>query len=146
MEQFDIIGAIETYALSQGWIFEYGIDEFYRSAQTAQQYDPGQLVMVADFRALPVYRNGRIMQITYTCLIMLGRKFDADGQPASLDEDSKQKYDRRLKELMQMLANAIAQIGCDNQLEVTSGDMVVEINMFSENVDFAASPNTVFTQ
>lgn len=146
MEQFDIIGAIETYALSQSWLFEYGVDEFYRSAQSVQEYTPDQLIMIADFRALPTYRNGRITQITYTCLIMLGRKFDTDGQAASLDEDSKQKYDRRLKELMQMLANAIAQIGCDNKLEVTSGDMVVDINMFSENIDFAVSPSTIFIQ
>jgi hypothetical protein len=146
MDQFDIIGALEAHALSKDWLFVYGVDEFYKSAQTAQQYDNGKLVMVADFRAQPTYMNGRITEITYTCLIMLGRKFDTDGQAADLDETSEQKYDRRLKELMQLLAQAIAQVGCDNDLEITSGDIVVEINMYAENIDFAASPNTVFIQ
>jgi hypothetical protein len=146
MDQFDIIGALETYAINQGWKFVYGVDEFYKSAQSVQQYDPGELLMVADFRATPTYRNGRITIINYTCLIMLGRKFDADGQAADLDEDSKQKYDRRLKQLMQLLAAAIAQVGCNNDLEITSGEMIVSINQYSENIDFVASPNTVFIQ
>jgi len=146
MEQFDIIGALETYANSQDWIFEYGIDNFYRSAATVQEYGLDELIMIADFRARPTLRNSRITRITYTCLIMLGRKFDYDGQAANLGEKSKQKYDRRLKELMQLLAAAIAQVACDNDLEVEVGDMIVDINQFASNIDFAASPNTVFIQ
>lgn len=146
MDQFDIIGVLESYALNNNWLFEYGINEFYKSAESNQQYDPGELIMFADFRALPKYKNGRITEISYTCLLMLGRKFDDNGQAASLDETSKQKYDRRLKELMQILANAIGQVACDNDLEVTVGDIVVNINMYSENIDFAVSPNTVFVQ
>lgn len=146
MDQFDIIGALEAHALANKWLFVYGVDDFYKSAQTVQQYDNGQLIMVADFRAQPTIVNGRITEISYTCLIMLGRKFDTDGQAADLNEDSKQKYDRRLKELMQLLAQAIAQVACGNDLEVTVGDMIVEINLYSENIDFAASPNTVFVQ
>lgn len=147
MDQFDIIGALQTYALSKGWLFTYGIDNFYASAQSGQfNYDPGQLIMIADFRAQPVYKNGRVTLITYTCLVMLGRKFDADGQAASLDETADQKYDRRLKELLQLLAAGIAEVACTNDLEVTSGDMVADINKYAENIDFVASPSTVFIQ
>jgi hypothetical protein len=146
MEQFDIIGALEEYAISQNWKFGYGVDEFYKSAATVQEFKAGDLIMLADFRAQPTIKNSVITEITYTCLIMLGRKYDDDGQSASLDETSKQKYDRRLKELCQMLAMAIGQVACDNQLEVTVGDIVVNINMYAENVDFAASSNTIFVQ
>jgi hypothetical protein len=146
MEQFDIIGALETYALSQGWIFEYGVNNFYKSATTVQEFQNGELIMIADFRAQPTIKNGRTTEITYTCLIMLGRKFDSTVEAASLDETSEQKYDRRLKELMQLLANAIGQVGCDNELDVTVGDMVVNINQYAANIDFAASPNTIFVQ
>ena len=146
MEQFDIIGALETYALSKGWLFEYGVDNFYKSAQSVQEYPLGKLILFTDFRATPTYSNGRITEISYTCLLMLGRKFDANGLSATLDETSKQKYDRRLKDLMQLLANGIAEVACDNELEVTSGDMIVEINMFAENLDFCSSTNTVFVQ
>jgi hypothetical protein len=47
---------------------------------------------------------------------------------------------------MQLLANAIGQVGCDNELDVTVGDMVVNINQYAANIDFAASPNTIFVQ
>lgn len=146
MDQYDIIGALESYALSQNWLFEYGVDQFYKSIQSNQQYDPGKIIMIADFRAQPTKKNGRTTEISYTCLIMLGRKFDDNGQAASIDETSEQKYDRRLKELCQLLDIAIGQVACDNELDLTVGDIVININMFSANIDFAASPNTVFVQ
>jgi hypothetical protein len=146
MEQFDIIGALETYALSKNWKFIYGVDEFYKSAASIGEYTPGKIVMIADFRANPTITNGRVTEIEYTCLVMLGRKFDDNSQAASLDETSKQKYDRRLKELMQLLSTALGQVACDNELELTVGDMVVNINQYAENIDFAASPNTIYVQ
>jgi hypothetical protein len=138
MDQYDIIGAIETYALSQKWLFEYGIDNFYKSIQTNQQFDTGKIILIADFRAQPTKKS-------YTCLMMLGRKFDSDGQAADLDETSQQKYDRRLKELCQLLDTAIGQIACDNELDLTAGEIVVDINQFAANIDFAVSTN-VFVQ
>lgn len=146
MTQFDIIGALEAYAAANSWLFAYGVDNYYKSAETIREYTPGKLILIADFRATPVIKNGRILNISYTCLLMLGRKFDTDGLTASLDETSIQKYDRRLKELMTLLASAIATVACDNELEVTPGEMVVNINQFAENIDFAAAPNCVFLQ
>lgn len=146
MDPFDIIGALRTYATAQGYKFVYGVDNFYKSIESVGQLTPGQLILVTDFRATPTYRNGRITEIEYFCLIMLGRKFDADGLTASLDETSEQKYDRRLKDLMQALAATIGAVACNNELEVTAGDMRVDINQFAENIDFASSDNTTFLQ
>jgi len=148
MEQFDIIGVLKAYALAQipAWKFTYGFDNFYQSAQTVGQFTPGQLVLIADFQAVPTFKNGRIPLITYTCLLMLGRKFDANGQVVSLDETTDQKYDRRLKDLMQFLSTAIADVSCQNGLEVSVGSMVVEINQFAENLDFASAQNVQFIQ
>jgi len=146
MENFDIIGVLQAYASAQNWGFVYGVDAFYKSAQSVGGYLPGQLVLITDFKASPRITNGRIQSITYTCLLMLGRKFDLTGLSATLDETSQQKYDRRIKELMQMLAAAIAQIACENNLDLTVNDMIVEINQFAENIDFAVAPNVVFTQ
>jgi len=146
MDQFDIIGALEAYALSKGWLFEYGFDNFYKNLAANQEFANGELILIADFQADPTYKNGRITLISYTCLLMLGRKFDADGTAASLDETSKQKYDRRLKVLAQALAGGIAEFACDNELEITTAPIIVEINTFDTNIDFATSNNAIFVQ
>ncbi len=146
MEQFDIIGAFETYALAQGWKFVYGYDDFYSNIGVQQEFANGELVLIADFRAITRINAGRINEITYTCLLMLGRKFDDNGEAASLDETAKQKYDRRLKDLAQMLANMIANVSCDNELDVTAAPIGVDINVFDTNIDFAISENATFVQ
>lgn len=146
MDQFDIIGALEAHALASNWLFTYGVDNYYKSAQSIGEYAPGKLIMIADFRATPTIKNGRVTSVSYNCLVMLGRKFDADGLTASLDETCDQKYDRRLKELMQLLAGALATVACGNSLEINAGEMIVNINQFAENIDFAAAPNVTFVQ
>ena len=146
MDQFDIIGALNTYATSKGWLFEYGFDNFYKNMAVNQQFDNGKLILIADFQANPTYKNGRITAISYTCLLMLGRKFDADGTAASLDETSQQKYDRRLKFLAATLGNGIADFACSNELEVSTAPIIVEINTFDTNIDFATSNNAIFIQ
>lgn len=146
MEQFNIIGALEAYALTQNWIFVYRFDNFYANIQSINEYTPGQLILCADFRATPTYSGSLVSQIKYECLLMLGRKFDSNGIVASLDETSKQKYDRRLKELCQTLASTIATFACANELDIEAGQIVVDINVFDTNIDFAVSENTVFVQ
>jgi hypothetical protein len=146
MEQFDIIGALETYAISKNWDFVFTLNSFYSSAQTIKEYTPGKIIMIADSRDLPKITNGRVTEIEYTCLVMLGRKFDDNGQAASLDETSGQKYDRRLKELKQLLATALGQVACDNELEVIPSEIIFDVNQLAENIDFAMTANTVFIQ
>lgn len=146
MEQFNIIGALKSYAENLGWIFVFGIDNFERNIQSVVEFSPGQLILMCDFRATPTIRNGQTMAISYTCLMMLGRKIDTDAQRSDLDETNQQKYDRRLKELMQLLNNTIAQVACDNQLDANPNELIVQVNMFAENIDFATGSNVVFTQ
>lgn len=146
MDQFGIITALEAYAISKGWKFEYRFDNFYANAGAIVDFLPGELILLADFRAEPTYKGARVGEIRYTCLLMLGRKFDLDGQAASLDETAKQKYDRRLEELCQYLALAIGEFACANELEIISAPISVDINVYDTNIDFAISNNAVFLQ
>lgn len=146
MDNFDIIGVLEAYAISQGWHFVYGFDRFDSNIGVMKDYAPGELTFIADFNAIPVYKNGRITQITYNCLLMLGRKFDTDNTAADMGETPMQKYDRRLKVLAQTLANTINQIGCDNELEIPSAPISVDINVYDTNIDFAVSNTATFVQ
>ena len=146
MEQLDIIGQLEAYALAKGWRFVYGYNKFRANIDVMHDYQPGELVLIADFRATPTIKNGRVTQMIYTCLLMLGRKFDIDGTVASLDETPIQKYDRRLKELAQTLLNTICDFSCANELEVTAAPISVDINVYDTNIDLAISENATFVQ
>jgi hypothetical protein len=146
MEQFNIIGALEAYAISKGWHFVYRFDNFQANIGAMTDYSPEQLVLCADFRGTPTYSGSKIGEIRYECLIMLGRKFDADGTASSLDETMMQKYDRRLKELAQLLAGAIADFSCQNNLEALNGAIAVDINLYDTNIDFAIVNNQIFIQ
>jgi len=146
MEQFDIIGSLESYAISKGWRFLYGFDKFYNNIGVQEEYANGDTILTADFRATPTVKNGRVTEIRYSCLLMLGRKIDADGVRSSLDETSMQKYDRRLKDLIQMLAYGMADFACINELDLVSLPIEVDINVYDENLDFAISNNAIFVQ
>lgn len=146
MNQFDIIGALNEFATSKGWSFLYGFDSMYRNNGVLKEFTPDEIILIADFQADPSYINGKIPEITYTCLLMLGRKSESSGTFSNLDETSQQKYDRRLLELVVLLGYGIAEFGCVNDLEITSAPIVVNINVFDTNIDFAISQNATFVQ
>jgi hypothetical protein len=145
-DKFDIIGALEAYAISKGWHFVYGFNKFESNIAVMNNYTPSQMVLIADFKAEPKYSGANIGEITYTCLMMLGRKFDANGIQANLDETMMQKYDRRLKDLAYALALFIADFKCKNELELISAPISVDINVFDTNIDFAICENAIFVQ
>jgi hypothetical protein len=143
MELFDLIGQLRSYAASQGWGFAAG-DNFYQNIEVANQtLTAGQLVLTAEFNTSPSIVNGRVVQVTYSGSIMLGRKQDFDGQQSTLDETYIQKYDRRLLELMTLLANAIGDFTCTNELEITAIEFVHSINTFNTNIDFVGGNITI---
>jgi len=145
MEQFDIIGQLKTEAEAKGWKFVYSTDKFYRNIMAQQEYADGELVLVADFKVQPTYAGVKYSNLKYTCLLMLGSKFDADGLSATLDEDSQQKYDRRLKMLVSSLAGFIGEFKCNNELDVSPFTIEIGVNVFDTNLDFAIT-NATFDQ
>ena len=165
MQNFDLIGALRTFATSKGWVFLSGPTSIQNYEASQQEYVNGQIVMSADFTAAPDYTNaGKISEITYNGVIALGRKCDDDGTEnipddpetpedetvnyndgtaSSLDETFIQKYDRRLLELMTLLSNNIAEFACDNELEITAANFRMETNKFDTNIDFVAGTITI---
>lgn len=166
MTRFDIIWALRTYATSKGWSFIAG-DNFYQNyeANEASFYN-GKLVLSADFTATVLYRNNGLTEISYSGVLMLGRKFDLDGTPniaddpltvpneyqvfndstpSNLDETFQQKYDRRLLFLMTELESSIRGFACANELICNSANMTLAMNRFDTNIDFVVA-NLTFVQ
>ena len=139
MVQFALIEQLEAMAIAKGWHFVYKFDEFYANIETQREYADGAIVLTVDSRSRPIVTSGRITEVRYTTLLALGRKFDANGEVASLDETFHQKYDRRLRELESTLATAIAGFACTNQLDVSFSDFVFDINVYDTNIDFVTT-------
>jgi len=146
MEQFDIINELRTYATEQGWKFIYALDDFEANEVIMQDLGLNEHVLVAGFNYTPTIKNRRITSINYSGLMSLGRKFDADGQAAMLDETQEQKHDRRLKELVQMLSVCIAEMGCRGNMTADSGLIQPDPDKFDENIDFATANTVSFIQ
>ena len=136
MENYGLVDVLRTYCTDNGIEFLYG-GNFYQNIEASQyEYAKDQLVMGADFNAAPsITTAGALEEIRYTGSLALGRKFE-DTTESSLDESTIQKYDRRLKELSQILTSIISTIMCENELDVEGLDIRFDINRFDTNIDF----------
>lgn len=147
MEYFDIIGAIKDYAEHVGMKFIYSFDSLYSNELlNNEDFCQNEHVLIADFKATPQEAAGKIVSITYNCLIMLGRKVDYEMTRADLDETPIEKYDRRIKEMMTLLTSTLISIACINELTVDIGEIIFEQNVFDSNIDFCTATNVEFSQ
>ena len=144
MDRFDIVSALRTFATSKGWHFIYGSDEY--ASTDWHEYLTDEIVMVCDIVPLPKFgtQGGAVQDVTYSGLIMLGRKFEAT-TTASLDETMLQKHDRRLKDLWALLSNNIGVMACSNRLTIEVNNPANLINFYSQNIDFVKL-DVVFTE
>ncbi|MCK9281337.1 MAG: hypothetical protein M0P71_12000 [Melioribacteraceae bacterium] len=144
MDNFTILSVIKDYATTQGWHFLSG-NNFNQNYEASQNtYNPGDLVLTADFDAIPIFGEGNsISEIRYTGIIALGRKVEDDDLTRSnLDETFWQKYELRLEALMTLLSTAIISIGCENNMTVQDVRFRMELNKFDTNIDFVVTPVT----
>ena len=163
MTNFDIIGSLKSYALTNGWGFLSGDNAWQNYEASQLEYTNGQLILGCNFKSKPVIKNGAITEISYSGLIFLGQKFDNDGTPeviddedtdenesetfndgtaSSLDETFIQKYERRLLSLTTLLNNAIITFSCDNDLDISSVEYGMDLNKYDENLDFVGGSIT----
>ena len=144
MDYYDIIGELRTYADNLGWHFLYG-DSFMRNYEiTKKDIIVNDLILGTDpFIATPTFTNaGKVLTISYTGLIMLGRKFELN-TTSSLDETTIQKYDRRLFELTNLLSTNLISFACANDLTINNVQFELGLNQLDENLDFVIGSVTL---
>ena len=145
MEILEIITLLQTFCANRGWHFIYGVNQFERNLQTIREYLPDELVLIADFRVDPTYQNNKITKVRYTCLFMLGRKSEYCNT-ANLDESNQQKYDRRIKDLIEAFTVGVIAFACENELDIISAPITVGLNVYDENIDFVISESVIFEE
>lgn len=146
MDKFDIVKTLEDAATVQGWNFIFSIDSYTRNIQTTKGHELGVNTLIVDVKYGIEYAGSNVGTVTYQCLMMLGRKYDADGWGSSHEEYDSEKYNRRLKDLVASLADFIGVFACSNELEVDAGQFQFSKNMFNDNLDFVVGNNVIFKQ
>jgi hypothetical protein len=138
MNNYDLVGALRTYATTKGWAFLYGSSFMKDYEASKNYYYAGQLILGADsFIVKPNITPGfKVDTISYQGLIMLGRKFESTTTTSTLDETDIQKYDRRLLELMGTLSTNLLSFACTNELTIQGLQYEAQLNNLDENIDF----------
>jgi len=149
MDRYDIIGALRDYATNEtdarGWYFFAGEKWIINYHTNTVEFSNGQLVLACMFTCLPTMVNGVVQSVSYDGIIFMGRKFDQDGVQCSLQETFIQKYDARLKDLLEMLIITISDFACVNKLSVQFKDIPYELDSFDTDIDMVAA-NVTFTE
>jgi hypothetical protein len=144
MEQFDLLGELRLLATAMDWRFLVGASDMANAAEKLQfREDPleeGELLLWFDDSFTPSRgAGGRVDTINYTASINLLGKIDVGGVTKSkIDETTEQKRDRRVKEITQILSNAMQAFICANNLSVISEILTPVYNIFDENFDGVA--------
>jgi len=140
MDFFGLINAIRSYCDDNDISLLYGNDAYANAL--ADDSNLNNLILIADFTAVPDITGGRVVACKYSGVLSLGRKCEDDTE-SSLDETPIQKYDRRLKELTTLLADAIGDISIDNELIISNLSFKYDLNKFDLNADFVAAQITL---
>lgn len=143
INRYDIPNLFSDYCNGKGWVFCYGTDEYMSAMSAGSAFEPDQLIFAMDWAVTPTLaQGGAVDSVTHNCTIMLGRKFET-GTMASLDETMKQKHDRRLAELCELLINMVDDITCYSELQPSLGQGRPLPNMWNNNIDFFMFPLTL---
>lgn len=141
MQYFELYDTLKSYCQTNGIHFVFGSLDYVNYELTQKDYAPDELVMVAELTMRPNIRNSQVTGATYTGIIMLGRKFEAS-TVASLEERYEEKYNNRLKDLIQLFVQHLATFGCENELGVQCS-LRYDINKFDTNIDFVVGDVTL---
>lgn len=138
IDNLDFYSYLEDYCDTNKIFFIPGSEDYQNAVADEDVYKDFDLILCSDLTLTPNFyeEDG---SVTYNGTLALGRKREiTDGEEtvASLDETFKQKYARRLHDLITMLYNMINEIRCDADAEVLSCSMSYAINRFDLNADF----------
>ncbi len=140
MERYELLTKVREYCDNNGIVFIPGLDDAYQLRERFDALASDQLILTFYHQAsVPFNQANGPQDITYNCVFALGRKYEAEGTESSLDETFEQKYDRRLKELSQLLEPMLTTIACENELLLGDMTMTYDLNKFDTNIDFVVT-------
>jgi hypothetical protein len=151
LDQWDIVGQMESFAFSKGWLFVLGFTDFQRNLGVFQEYQAGQTVLIFSKQVVPAFQDGVLTSSNSICNCLLMRKFDSNydgtnGETASsnIGETIGQKYTRRIKDLEQAFAEGMKDFACQEDYTLSFNGIQATVNAFDSNLD-GVSGTVTFT-
>lgn len=138
MDALDFYGKIKEYCKENKIYLCLGENEFANFLSDRKIYNAYDLIMCADLRLSPSYGDSGIENVVYSGIISLGRKKEEMTQ-ATMDEFFQQKYERRLKELTELLIAVFDEFVCSEEMEMLRCDISYRINSYDSNIDFVSA-------
>lgn len=140
----DLVTTIKTAAEAKGW-------DFILVDKNSYNYEFGKLDMtngkkvlaMSKFAPTPSWAGGYYTGVaSMSPRLFLGRKFEKQ-TVANVGETYQQKYDARLKELVNDLYFFIVELNCiDNLKEISGTNIDIVENFLSVSIDGAETPIT----
>lgn len=143
---FDLFDKFREYCEKAGILFILGGQEWQNKLSALKGLKPDQLMLGVEGNVSPTFNASLMTSVTYTLTVILGRKCEAKGTKSSMEETFEQKYDARLKDLMDQLALIMSSMVCENGYEITSFTMTPQINHLDLNIDCISSQVTIIVE
>lgn len=138
MEALNLIGWLDNYCKENNIYFCPGEESFANFLSDKKIYKAYDLILCCDLYLSPRYNENGIVDVVYRGKLSLGRKKEECTQ-ATMDELFKQKYDRRLKDLTELIVNILNELVCSEEVEMLSNDIRYVINQYDANIDFVSA-------
>lgn len=138
MEAFNFYGKLQEYCKQHKIFLALGEQEYANYISDKKCYDAYDMIMCADLRLTPVFNESSVQDVTYTGTIALGRKREENTQ-STLDELFHQKYERRLKDLTEILVSIFEEFMCTEEITINRCEISYRINVYDVNIDFVSA-------
>lgn len=136
---------LADYCATKNYDFIWGLDAYYQNLETNKSLGVNKPIVLCEFK-VSCSVSGPHVTHRYVGSISIGRKFESveveeivTNTESNLDETFKQKYDRRLLELSEILEMFVTLFSCEKQFKVPQFEYDFEINKFDEVIDFVSA-------
>ena len=136
--KLNLIGILRDYCDREHLYFIPGPAAYQNAIMDQSIYADNDLILVCDLQFSPVFGENSLDEVQYNGTIALGRKREVSSV-SSLDETFAQKYDRRLKELSNLLTELLLSLQCEHNFVIDSARMSYSLNEYDLNADFVSS-------
>ena len=136
--KLNLIGILRDYCDREHLYFIPGSAAYQNAIMDQSIYAANDLILVCDLQFSPVFGENSLDEVQYNGTIALGRKREVS-TVSTLDENFEQKYDRRLKELSNLLTELLLSLQCEHNFVIDSARMSYSLNEYDLNADFVSS-------
>ena len=140
---FDLFDNFREYCKNNGILFILGGEEFQNSISAMRGLKPDQTMLAMEGTVSPTFNANQLTSVNYTLTIVYGRKCESKGTKSSMQETFEQKYDNRLKDLMEQLTLILTSSVCEFGYEITAFNMTPQINHLDLNIDCISAQVTI---